>query len=55
MHGMERGMDSGGRGKTLNRRDRDSYNAYQRFYMQTMRAIKAGRACEWRTNEQGTA
>ena len=30
--------------KTANRRDRKDYNEYQRFYMQSIRAIKSGRA-----------
>ena len=32
---------------TPNRRKRAVYNAYMRFYNQTARAIKAGRACPW--------
>jgi len=30
--------------RTLNRRDRVDYNAYQREYMKVYRAVKAGRA-----------
>lgn len=33
--------------KTLNRRARSAYNAYQRFLMQARRAISSGRACPW--------
>lgn len=32
--------------RTLNRRDREDYNAYQREYMKVYRAVKSGRA-EW--------
>jgi hypothetical protein len=32
--------------RTLNRRDRVDYNAYQREYMKVYRAVKSGRA-EW--------
>jgi hypothetical protein len=32
---------------TLNGRSRVAYNAYQRFLMQTRRAIAKGLACRW--------
>lgn len=39
-NGVERSLDGGGRDKvkTLNRRSRDAYNAYQREYMKKRRA-----------------
>ena len=34
-------------GRTLNRRGREAYNAYQRLYMMARRAIASGKACPW--------
>lgn len=36
--GLERGLDSRRRGKTLNRRSREAYNAYMKEYMRKRRA-----------------
>lgn len=40
------GVDSPER-RTLNRRGRGVYNAYQKMYMAVVRAVAGGRACRW--------